>query len=66
MSDKRDDRRSLFFDIAQRCLPVENHGGSDFPGKHEKSKNGLSACGKPWRVADDGGHKKDELPVDKP
>jgi hypothetical protein len=36
---------------------VENPGGSDFPGKHKKSKNGSSACGKPWRV-EDGGQKK--------
>jgi hypothetical protein len=36
---------------------VENPGGSDFPGKHKKSKDGSSACGKPWRV-EDGGQKK--------
>ena len=39
------------------ALPTENPGGSDFLGKLKKAKNGSSACGKPWRVAD-GGQKK--------
>jgi hypothetical protein len=38
-------------------LPVDNPGGSDFPGKHNKSKNVSSARGNPWRVTD-GGQKK--------
>ena len=43
-SDEHQEMKSVFG--LHAVLPVENPGGSDFPGKFKKSKNRSSACGK--------------------